>query len=31
MVGQGGSIAQVAWTGSGGDAFSEKPIVWKAG
>jgi hypothetical protein len=31
MVGKGGSIAQVAWTGSGGDAFSEKPIVWKAG
>jgi hypothetical protein len=30
MVGKGGSIAQVAWTGSGGDAFSEKPIVWKA-
>jgi hypothetical protein len=31
MVGKGGSIAQVAWTGSGGDAFSENPIVWKAG
>jgi hypothetical protein len=31
MVGKGGSIAKVVWTGSGGDAFSENPIVWKAG
>ena len=30
MVGKGGSIAQEAWTGSGGDAYSENPIVWKA-
>lgn len=30
LVGKGGSIAQEAWTGSGGDAFTEKPIVWKA-
>jgi hypothetical protein len=31
MVGGGGSIVQEEWTGSGGDAYSEKPIVWKAG
>jgi hypothetical protein len=30
MVGGGGSIVQEAWTGSG-DAYAEKPIVWKAG
>ena len=30
MVGGGGSIVQEAWTGSG-DAYTEKPIVWKAG
>lgn len=29
MVGGGGSIVQEAWTGSG-DAYTEKPIVWKA-
>ncbi len=30
MVGKGGSIAQETWTGAGGDAYGEKPIVWKA-
>jgi hypothetical protein len=30
MVGGGGSIVQEDWTGSGGDAYTEKPIVWKA-
>jgi len=31
MVGGGGSIVSEKWTGSGGDAYSENPIVWKAG
>lgn len=31
FVGGGGSIVQEEWTGSGGDAYSENPIVWKAG
>jgi hypothetical protein len=31
MVGGGGSIVQEAWTGAGGDVYTEKPIVWKAG
>jgi hypothetical protein len=31
MVGGGGSIVQENWTGSGGDEYGEKPIVWKAG
>jgi hypothetical protein len=31
MVGGGGSIVQEEWTGSGGDAYTENPIVWKAG
>jgi hypothetical protein len=31
MVGRGGSVAQVEWTGNGGDAYSSDPIVWKAG
>ncbi len=31
MVGHGGSVAQVQWTGNGGDAYSSNPIVWKAG
>lgn len=30
LVGGGGSIVKDEWTGSG-DAYSEKPIVWKAG
>jgi hypothetical protein len=30
MVGGGGSIVSEQWNGSG-DAYSEKPIVWKAG
>jgi hypothetical protein len=30
MVGGGGSIVSENWTGSG-DAYSENPIVWKAG
>jgi hypothetical protein len=30
MVGGGGSIVSEKWTGSG-DAYSENPIVWKAG
>jgi hypothetical protein len=30
MVGGGGSIVNEKWTGSG-DAYSENPIVWKAG
>jgi hypothetical protein len=30
MVGAGGSIVSEKWTGSG-DAYSENPIVWKAG
>jgi hypothetical protein len=29
MVGGSGSIVQEEWTGSGGDAYSENPIVWK--
>jgi hypothetical protein len=29
MVGGGGSIVAENWTGSGGDAYSENPIVWK--
>jgi hypothetical protein len=31
MVGGGGSIVQEEWTGSGADAYTENPIVWKAG
>jgi hypothetical protein len=31
MVGGNGSIVQEEWTGSGADAYSENPIVWKAG
>jgi hypothetical protein len=31
MVGGGGSIVSEKWIGSGGDAYSENPIVWKAG
>lgn len=31
MVGHGGSIVKEAWTGNGGDAYGEDPIVWKAG
>jgi hypothetical protein len=31
MVGKGGSVAQVRWTGAGGEAYSENPIVWTAG
>jgi len=31
LVGGGGSIVQDEWTGNGGDAYSEHPIVWKAG
>lgn len=30
MVGGGGSIVAENWTGSGGDDYSENPIVWKA-
>jgi hypothetical protein len=30
LVGGGGSIVKDEWTGSG-DAYAEKPIVWKAG
>lgn len=30
MVGGNGSIVQEEWTGSGADAYSENPIVWKA-
>jgi hypothetical protein len=30
-VGGGGSIVSEKWIGSGGDAYSENPIVWKAG
>jgi hypothetical protein len=30
LVGSGGSIVKEEWTGSG-DAYAEKPIVWKAG
>jgi hypothetical protein len=30
LVGGGGSIVKDEWTGSG-DAYTEKPIVWKAG
>jgi hypothetical protein len=30
LVGSGGSIVKEEWTG-GGDAYTEKPIVWKAG
>jgi hypothetical protein len=31
MVGGSGSIVGEEWTGSGADAYSENPIVWKAG
>jgi hypothetical protein len=31
MVGGNGSIVQEEWTGSGADAYTENPIVWKAG
>ncbi len=31
MVGGDGSIVEEEWTGSGGEAYSENPIVWKAG
>lgn len=31
MVGGSGSIVQEEWTGNGADAYSENPIVWKAG
>jgi hypothetical protein len=31
MVGGNGSIVQEDWTGSGADAYTENPIVWKAG
>lgn len=31
LVGGGGSIDEVQWTGSGGDDYSDKPITWKAG
>ncbi len=31
MVGKGGSLAQVQWTGNGGDAYGANPIVWQAG
>ncbi|MGA2165715.1 MAG: hypothetical protein ABSH36_14790 [Solirubrobacteraceae bacterium] len=31
MVGGNGSIVQEEWTGNGADAYSENPIVWKAG
>jgi hypothetical protein len=31
MVGGNGSIVGEEWTGSGADAYSENPIVWKAG
>lgn len=31
MVGSGGSIVSEKWTGSGGDAYTESPIVWSAG
>jgi hypothetical protein len=31
LVGGGGSIVQEEWTGNGADAYSENPIVWKAG
>jgi hypothetical protein len=30
LVGSGGSIVKEEWTGSG-DAYAQKPIVWKAG
>jgi hypothetical protein len=31
LVGGNGSIVQMEWSGSSGDAYSDKPIVWKAG
>ena len=31
MVGGSGSIVQEEWTGNGVDAYTENPIVWKAG
>jgi hypothetical protein len=31
LVGTGGSIVSASWTGGGGEAYSEKPIVWSAG
>ena len=31
LVGSGGSIVSASWTGGGGEAYSENPIVWPAG
>lgn len=31
LVGGGGSIVSASWTGGGGEAYSENPIVWPAG
>jgi hypothetical protein len=31
LVGGSGSIVQEEWTGNGADAYTENPIVWKAG
>jgi hypothetical protein len=31
MLGSGGSIAHVDWTGGGADPYTNNPIVWRAG
>jgi hypothetical protein len=31
LVGSGGSIVSASWTGGGGEAYGENPIVWPAG